>query len=126
MADLPPTPPSVVIVAGVLLPKSPPSVPLEEYPPAPPPPPPDAKLVCPVPPLPFPPSPPLLEPDGKFESIRDELELTNPLPPLPPVALLNVLAELPLRPVSYTHLRAHETRGNLVCRLLLEKKKGHS
>jgi len=23
----------------------------------------------------------------------------------------------------YTHLRAHETRGNLVCRLLLEKKK---
>ena len=22
--------------------------------------------------------------------------------------------------VSYTHLRAHETRGNLVCRLLLE------
>ena len=26
-------------------------------------------------------------------------------------------------PVSYTHLRAHETRGNLVCRLLLEKKK---
>ena len=24
--------------------------------------------------------------------------------------------------VSYTHLRAHETRGNLVCRLLLEKK----
>ena len=23
--------------------------------------------------------------------------------------------------VSYTHLRAHETRGNLVCRLLLEK-----
>ena len=27
------------------------------------------------------------------------------------------------KPVSYTHLRAHETRGNLVCRLLLEKKK---
>ena len=24
--------------------------------------------------------------------------------------------------VSYTHLRAHETSGNLVCRLLLEKK----
>ena len=24
-------------------------------------------------------------------------------------------------PVSYTHLRAHETRSNLVCRLLLEK-----
>ena len=26
-------------------------------------------------------------------------------------------------PVSYTHLRAHETREDLVCRLLLEKKK---
>ena len=26
-----------------------------------------------------------------------------------------------VRAVSYTHLRAHETRGNLVCRLLLEK-----
>src|SRR5450759_5404039 len=28
-----------------------------------------------------------------------------------------------LSPVSYTHLRAHETRHDLVCRLLLEKKK---
>ena len=26
-------------------------------------------------------------------------------------------------PVSYTHLRAHETPEHLVCRLLLEKKK---
>src|SRR5660397_237933 len=25
------------------------------------------------------------------------------------------------KPVSYTHLRAHETKANLVCRLLLEK-----
>ena len=30
------------------------------------------------------------------------------------------------RPVSYTHLRAHETVLDLVCRLLLEKKKFHS
>src|SRR5660397_261794 len=29
-------------------------------------------------------------------------------------------------PVSYTHLRAHETKANLVCRLLLEKKKNHT
>src|SRR5450756_922347 len=29
----------------------------------------------------------------------------------------------PLGSVSYTHLRAHETRHDLVCRLLLEKKK---
>ena len=28
-----------------------------------------------------------------------------------------------LNPVSYTHLRAHETVLDLVCRLLLEKKK---
>ena len=27
--------------------------------------------------------------------------------------------------VSYTHLRAHETGRNLVCRLLLEKKQRH-
>src|SRR5665811_2523269 len=29
----------------------------------------------------------------------------------------------PIGPVSYTHLRAHETVLDLVCRLLLEKKK---
>src|SRR5450759_5595381 len=29
----------------------------------------------------------------------------------------------PFWTVSYTHLRAHETRHDLVCRLLLEKKK---
>ena len=29
-------------------------------------------------------------------------------------------------PVSYTHLRAHETDSYLVCRLLLEKKKKKS
>ena len=31
--------------------------------------------------------------------------------------------EIKYTPVSYTHLRAHETGRNLVCRLLLEKKK---
>ena len=30
---------------------------------------------------------------------------------------------LTIAPVSYTHLRAHETVLDLVCRLLLEKKK---
>ena len=35
--------------------------------------------------------------------------------------LLNILHIM--YPVSYTHLRAHETGRNLVCRLLLEKKK---
>src|SRR5450756_44816 len=41
-----------------------------------------------------------------------------------------ILSVLPAKPqwylemmaVSYTHLRAHETRHDLVCRLLLEKK----
>ena len=31
--------------------------------------------------------------------------------------------EYTIKTVSYTHLRAHETGRNLVCRLLLEKKK---
>src|SRR5674536_379359 len=46
---------------------------------------------------------------GKFE----KRTFTNP----PKVVLLD------LKPVSYTHLRAHETPEHLVCRLLLEKKK---
>ena len=46
------------------------------------------------------------------------------------VNLLNTLGDLfggggfqNIAPVSYTHLRAHETVLDLVCRLLLEKKK---
>ena len=31
-----------------------------------------------------------------------------------------------MKPVSYTHLRAHETVLDLVCRLLLEKKKNNA
>src|SRR5450759_3257009 len=34
-----------------------------------------------------------------------------------------LMNSLNIRSVSYTHLRAHETRHDLVCRLLLEKKK---
>src|SRR5665648_980987 len=37
--------------------------------------------------------------------------------------LLLLATGLGWSPVSYTHLRAHETRHDLVCRLLLEKKK---
>src|SRR5659263_590565 len=37
-----------------------------------------------------------------------------------------VWEEVIIHPVSYTHLRAHETRHDLVCRLLLEKKKNSS
>ena len=35
----------------------------------------------------------------------------------------DVLSLMGVDPVSYTHLRAHETVLDLVCRLLLEKKK---
>src|SRR5665213_4512272 len=46
--------------------------------------------------------------------------------PLERDALLHAFTSFRIRrrnPVSYTHLRAHETGRNLVCRLLLEKKK---
>ena len=38
------------------------------------------------------------------------------------VTLLAALPALTVRAVSYTHLRAHETVLDIVCRLLLEKK----
>src|SRR5450756_3088887 len=37
--------------------------------------------------------------------------------------LMGVPEDICYAAVSYTHLRAHETRHDLVCRLLLEKKK---
>src|SRR5665213_2251996 len=42
--------------------------------------------------------------------------------PLPCIFLIEIKMDQ-LETVSYTHLRAHETGRNLVCRLLLEKKK---
>src|SRR5678809_1282552 len=51
---------------------------------------------------------------GKQEQIITNYGLHNPLVGVP---------EYRNTPVSYTHLRAHETGRNLVCRLLLEKKK---
>ena len=38
-------------------------------------------------------------------------------------AVVDVVGAECVPPVSYTHLRAHETVLDLVCRLLLEKKK---
>ena len=46
-----------------------------------------------------------------------ETELLNPL-----LHVENLVKHFRVRPVSYTHLRAHETVLDLVCRLLLEKK----
>src|SRR5450756_2857230 len=47
----------------------------------------------------------------------------RPQVPNRPVHLVRPGGRRPVHPVSYTHLRAHETRHDLVCRLLLEKKK---
>src|SRR5678809_1413012 len=41
-------------------------------------------------------------------------------PPQPLVFTMEGRGRTPFEPVSYTHLRAHETGRNLVCRLLLE------
>ena len=43
--------------------------------------------------------------------------------PEPALQLLPMFPQDLVSPVSYTHLRAHETVLDLVCRLLLEKKK---
>ena len=48
--------------------------------------------------------------------------LSIPIGPVP-ISFTNLAIYLSLYPVSYTHLRAHETDSYLVCRLLLEKKK---
>src|SRR5665647_1081806 len=47
----------------------------------------------------------------------------NSVPVIALGALLIGIGYGPVTPVSYTHLRAHETDSYLVCRLLLEKKK---
>src|SRR5660398_226018 len=53
---------------------------------------------------------------GSTPSDKNDGRLPSPLP------LLQKAGPTPAS-VSYTHLRAHETKANLVCRLLLEKKK---
>src|SRR5660398_196297 len=42
-------------------------------------------------------------------------------PELKPSLLTGAVIYITVGSVSYTHLRAHETKANLVCRLLLEK-----
>src|SRR5450759_3281951 len=53
-------------------------------------------------------------------AVDRQREVTD-IPPLSNQGSVEQLIEC--YPVSYTHLRAHETRHDLVCRLLLEKKK---
>src|SRR5450756_2742490 len=61
--------------------------------------------------------------------IRTHKRLIDILEPTPATVDALMGMDLPagvdieIKPVSYTHLRAHETRHDLVCRLLLEKKK---
>ena len=61
---------------------------------------------------------------------RQVLSLVAMAPAIMPMLLMMIPAMLAAlsvvrekEPVSYTHLRAHETVLDLVCRLLLEKKK---
>ena len=57
------------------------------------------------------------------ENIYD-FSLGNPSVPAPSIVNETIVQKVnTLDPVSYTHLRAHETDQYLVCRLLLEKKK---
>src|SRR5680860_769941 len=51
--------------------------------------------------------------EAEYHSARQSLTIAQRLSTFPPDP----------HPVSYTHLRAHETDSYLVCRLLLEKKK---
>eukprot|EP00658_Telonema_sp_P-2_P038756 TRINITY_DN27747_c0_g1_i2.p1 TRINITY_DN27747_c0_g1~~TRINITY_DN27747_c0_g1_i2.p1 ORF type:complete len:123 (+),score=27.24 TRINITY_DN27747_c0_g1_i2:287-655(+) len=62
---------------------------------------------------------------GKFPStVRPEHKSWNPLGVTPKEwEARTEIAAVYRGPVSYTHLRAHETPEHLVCRLLLEKKK---
>src|SRR5665648_1167127 len=55
---------------------------------------------------------------NEVHGLVEEFSLQSPWPPLEEQEMARRST-----PVSYTHLRAHETRHDLVCRLLLEKKK---
>ena len=55
-----------------------------------------------------------------FRGLGGEHLVETALKEMPGGALGAMIAVMP---VSYTHLRAHETVLDLVCRLLLEKKK---
>eukprot|EP00825_Cyclidium_porcatum_P021601 TRINITY_DN24035_c0_g1_i2.p3 TRINITY_DN24035_c0_g1~~TRINITY_DN24035_c0_g1_i2.p3 ORF type:complete len:108 (+),score=16.65 TRINITY_DN24035_c0_g1_i2:66-389(+) len=66
---------------------------------------------------------------GKYNTILEALQNeigVNNVKYVPGVSYVNdgkYFEDVEDQSVSYTHLRAHETRHDLVCRLLLEKKK---
>src|SRR5450756_172046 len=55
-----------------------------------------------------------------LESINGVIVFDGSLVP-PCIGVVKTPVALHIKAVSYTHLRAHETRHDLVCRLLLEK-----
>ena len=58
-----------------------------------------------------------------FFCLNVQAQYFNIVPNLPFKSLgTSAKVVVPREPVSYTHLRAHETVLDLVCRLLLEKK----
>src|SRR5665648_1231704 len=64
----------------------------------------------------------LLEADVNFKVVKDFVESVK-VKSLGKEVLESLTPAQQVITVSYTHLRAHETRHDLVCRLLLEKKK---
>src|SRR5450756_2689927 len=65
----------------------------------------------------------LVELSERPEDCQADLIGVNLRAPARADRLLDPLGQQSKVAVSYTHLRAHETRHDIVCRLLLEKKK---
>ena len=64
--------------------------------------------------------------DSKKPGVAETIDWAKCLLALDVIALSPEVISDTLGAVSYTHLRAHETVLDLVCRLLLEKKKNTS
>ena len=60
--------------------------------------------------------------DAVPDITNNQVQIVTVSPTLAP----QEVEQLITMPVSYTHLRAHETDSYLVCRLLLEKKKNRN
>ena len=69
---------------------------------------------------------PLFDDSIDLAQAKSEPSLIRELSLLPGVTTIGSETASEICPVSYTHLRAHETVLDLVCRLLLEKKKKYT
>ena len=61
--------------------------------------------------------------DSVWEAMKAQAQAAEHAPSAPVFGSDVAHRMVDFAPVSYTHLRAHETVLDLVCRLLLEKKK---